>query len=169
MLQDRHYQDEFLAEFWSYVDQSAGDRYCWLWMGQRTWNGYGYLGKVSAPIIAHDTTHGPLTKGLVRAHQCGLSCCVNPFHLFAESQSKNVLDGIDVGNEGLSLTEEDLALIRNSKLPWYVIADELNLTPVVVWRVLYGLPKRRVEMQKVGGVIPSKRFRPPAKRPQWIT
>lgn len=79
---------------------------CWIWL--RAKNGAGY-GKISVRIgkqeverlyshrEAYRLWKGPLKRGLNVTHSCDNPPCLNPEHLFNESQSKNLFDCVARG------------------------------------------------------------------------
>lgn len=100
-----------LARFMRFVSVDA-DR-CWLWTGAVAPNGYARFGVTpSVTVDAHrwfyEQMHGPIDDGLVVHHCChvlpcvdGVQCkhrrCVNPAHLMATTQAKNIEAGTNIG------------------------------------------------------------------------
>ena len=70
--------------FWEKVDKN-GLNGCWLWTAGCFSNGYGGFeidGKNKrAHIISWEIINGPVPKGYVLHHKCGVKNCVNPNHL----------------------------------------------------------------------------------------
>lgn len=66
---------------------------CWLWTGNKTWNGYGYYcfqkQRKRAHRVAFELANGPIAKGLVIDHMCRNRLCVNPAHLQAVTSLAN--------------------------------------------------------------------------------
>jgi len=70
---------------------------CWVYTGYV--NNYGYARMrvnkrtCSAHRLMYEHHIGPIPNGLVIDHLCRVKCCVNPYHLEAVPQKKNVLRG----------------------------------------------------------------------------
>lgn len=88
---------DMLAErFWARVEKTDG---CWLWKGYTSPRShYGYMsvagmrGPVPAHRVAYALQHGECPPGLVVMHSCDVKACVNPDHLEAGDQTKNMAD-----------------------------------------------------------------------------
>lgn len=114
----------FLAK----VDSSGGPQACHPWTGARTTKGYGQL-RVDARVayahrLALESKLGrPLHDGeLARAlHSCDNPPCVNPVHLYAGDQTRNMRDCADRGRVHLA----GLALGRLSGNGKYRTGPEL--------------------------------------------
>jgi hypothetical protein len=82
--------------FWPRVDKSDPDG-CWLWTGPIGSHGYGTFGIGVRLVLTHRFAYefcvGPIPKGLVIDHLCGVRPCVRPDHLEAVTQRENVLRG----------------------------------------------------------------------------
>lgn len=85
--------------FWRRVRKDEPDA-CWMWEGAVTERakGYGYgffgiagRGTVGAHRLAYELSIGPIPQGLVINHLCYVTLCVNPAHLEATTQRRNVL------------------------------------------------------------------------------
>ena len=85
-------------KFWEHVQKTDG---CWLWIGARNSEGYGYLRFNYAQLRAHRVSwelhFGPIPDGLFVLHHCDNPPCVNPSHLFLGTNGDNMLDAINKG------------------------------------------------------------------------
>jgi len=82
---------------------------CWEWIGAKSPEGYGRIGKVYAHRFAYEREHGPLAKGLFVCHTCDNPGCVNPAHLFAGTPTDNVRDMIQKGRSVKQREEQGIA------------------------------------------------------------
>jgi hypothetical protein len=110
--------------FWSRVHKAES---CWLWTGHRDKDGYGILpydGKLlRAHRVSWELHNGPIPAGIKVLHSCDTPPCVNPAHLFAGTQRRNIEDMIAKGrgrysdrhgerNSAAKLSECDVLTIR---------------------------------------------------------
>lgn len=69
---------------------------CWLWTGSKDKDGYGQLmlgGKrKKAHRVAYEQGRGAIPDGMSVCHKCDTPACVNPEHLFLDTQAGNVRD-----------------------------------------------------------------------------
>ena len=83
---------------------------CWLWLGSVS-NRYGELWDGRRNVRAHrysfETFKRQLADGEVVCHKCDTPTCVNPEHLFAGTQSDNLLDCVAKGRKPIR-EESDL-------------------------------------------------------------
>jgi HNH endonuclease len=83
-----------LIRFWSKVDTSGA---CWLWTGQKTRLGYGYVKWRQRSMLPHRVAYqllvGPIPDGLELDHLCRNRLCVNPNHLEPVDHRSNILRG----------------------------------------------------------------------------
>lgn len=119
---------------------------CWLWSGP-TSGAYGCICVDGKGQYAHRWAHerfiGPIPDGHVVQHSCDTPLCVNPRHLSAGTQSKNIRDAIArdrvhppriPGSEhhNSKLTVDIVRMIRRDKRPASRIAQELGVSPSAV-------------------------------------
>jgi hypothetical protein len=73
---------------------------CWIWMGGKSGDGYGYIydgGKGSgrhlrAHRVAFELFVGPIPEGKQVLHHCDNPACVSPNHLFLGTELDNARD-----------------------------------------------------------------------------
>jgi hypothetical protein len=90
-----------VALFWAKVDKSAGPDGCWLYMGFRKWDGYGWLARkqpggriryMGAHRYAWSLLHGMPEAGIHVLHKCDNPPCCNPAHLRLGTHRDNMAD-----------------------------------------------------------------------------
>lgn len=83
-----------IDRFWSHVDRSGE---CWLWLLQKTPEGYGRVRVQGQGWFAHrfayTVSRGEIPLGLTLDHLCRTPSCVRPSHLEAVPIGVNVLRG----------------------------------------------------------------------------
>lgn len=94
------YCEKTIKRFLSYV--SIQPNGCHLWTGATRQSGkYGVFwdGKkyVSSHRFAWEVANGEIPTGKLILHKCDVPSCVNPAHLYAGTQSENILDAVSRG------------------------------------------------------------------------
>lgn len=100
------------ARFWAKVNKTAS---CWLWTAGIEGDGYAiyWHGGTShrAHRFAYKALVGPIKRGLVLDHTCGVRHCVNPAHLEPVTNAENIRRG----NTGKWQSSSDHARLRGGK------------------------------------------------------
>lgn len=90
--------------FWEKVKKASNDE-CWLWLGGKTYGGYGVIGSggrhglIRAHRLSWEIANSKIPEGLWVLHKCDNPPCVNPKHLFLGTQSDNMNDCIAKGRQ----------------------------------------------------------------------
>lgn len=92
---------------------------CWVWLGGKTWNGYGTRRvngrRVRAHRHAYSEAYGAEPGELFVCHRCDNPLCVRPSHLFLGTNSDNMRDCFAKGRLTLpskKLDSADIPVIR---------------------------------------------------------
>lgn len=88
------------ARFWEKVNKGPHPKGCWLYMGFRKWDGYGWLNRhiedkprwLTAHRYAWILTHGAPAEGMHILHECDIPACCNPEHLQLGTHKENMAD-----------------------------------------------------------------------------
>lgn len=71
---------------------------CWVWMGSKSPNGYGYVSWQDKMTLVHRLIYEervwPVGEGLQLDHLCRNRACCNPMHLEEVSQQENIRRGM---------------------------------------------------------------------------
>lgn len=120
-----------LKRFYAKVDKS-GPNDCWPWKAGRAGKGYGQFyfngRKGYAHRFSYIAHHGPLPRGALALHTCDNPICVNPAHLEAGSNKKNLRDMVARGRrtawpEGRKWGPSNQAPRPNQKLTREQVVD----------------------------------------------
>lgn len=129
------------------------DSPCHIWTGSKT-EGYGTIGVHGKEMMAHVLAceiklGGPLEKGQVVRHLCGVKACCAPDHLQPGSCMENAVDSIRHGTHATAkLTEEivrDIRITRgNDGLMQVQRAKKYNIGIMTLFRIEKGLTWKHV-------------------------
>lgn len=113
------------ARVWAKIAKASPDE-CWLWIGAKTTQGYGYYNLDGhlrpAHLLVAELTQGPRPEGMETRHLCGTRLCCNPAHLAWGTRSDNERDKVLHGRsnrgsrQGQSkLTDDQVREIRHRR------------------------------------------------------
>lgn len=101
-------------DFWKKVKKT---RSCWIWMGAKDRQGYGFFWWKNKQVRAHrfvaEVVKGEKTGNLLVCHKCDNPSCVKPDHLFVGTISDNARDMVSKGR-GLVGRKRSTESIRKS-------------------------------------------------------
>lgn len=132
---------------------------CWEWQARKNANGYGTLKFNRKSWLAHRISaflyKEDYTESLHVCHHCDNPGCVNPEHLFMGTDKDNAEDkarkgrgrgGVGSRNIKAKLTDEQaIAIKRDPRLPYRIIAAEYGVTTPQVWSIKAGRTWRHIE------------------------
>lgn len=123
---------------------------CHVWQratGYLTYGTYGSLGKRPlrmAHRVAYESVHGPIPKGLVIDHLCRVPACVNPDHLEAVTQARNIRRSIATKLTDRKATEIR-RLYQETDSSMDTLAAKFGVSFATVRKVLQGETWRGVD------------------------
>ncbi len=119
------------ARFWAKVD-TTGD--CWLWTAGRDKDGYGkcFLNRrhMRTHRAAWELTYGPIPSGLFVCHDCDVTACCRPSHLYLGTHRNNTEDAVarerfHLAGRSTLLTDAEIREIRQRYRPYVVSGPQL--------------------------------------------
>lgn len=93
---------------------------CWMWVGRKNTQGYGWIAKEKdgKNMLAHRASYqlfiGKIPKGKLVCHNCDVPSCVNPKHLWIGTNRDNTNDRDNKGRQKALSGEK----CGKSKLTW---------------------------------------------------
>lgn len=116
---------------------------CWIWLGGLDRHGYGIM---TTNVLAHRASYshfvGEIPRGMCVCHRCDIRCCVNPAHLFIDTNQGNAADKVRKNRQargtsnGMSkLSEESVREILASKEAGPSLARRFGVTRRVIYLV----------------------------------
>lgn len=151
---------DWVARFWSKVDQSGGPDACWPWMASRDELGYGFFSlrgrMVKTHRLAYTLSYGPIPEGIDVCHGCDYPPCCNPRCLWPGTDATNSEDKVLKGrqhrprgerNPRALLTETQVHEVRRRHAAGEAgraIATDLGVGEHVVRFIVRGLTWRHV-------------------------
>lgn len=127
---------------------------CWIWNKSRTSRGYGCICYDRRSFLAHRVSYSvfvsDIPNGHLVCHKCDVNACVNPAHLFAGTNSDNMLDMVAKGHTE-HLKRMSAARTREQKTTTAKLSEE----GVVYARNLVGSGVQQREVADILGVTPA--------------
>lgn len=119
---------------------------CWLFDGNKNWNGYGLIWHDGKAIRAHRASYmafvGPLDANAVVCHSCDIPACVNPEHLFVGTRLENNRDAkkkkrnaFGERNGHCKIPDREIPLIRASSETQTSLARRYGVDPSTISQI----------------------------------
>jgi len=153
-----NYHEQVINRFWDkvnvvYKDDGTPDfDVCWEWNASCDKDGYGQFSINSRPCRSHrfiyECFNGPIPEGLCALHECDNPPCVNPYHLWVDTNEENTKDKVKKGrqskeeNHGRAILTNNQVIqiltdIKNNKYNnVYEIIDKYAITIFIIRRIL---------------------------------
>ena len=137
----------------------ADDTGCYLWQGNRTPKGYGYIrydGKMrSVHRFVYQYMFGPHLRGLHVLHKCDRPNCVNPDHLHLGTIQQNNYEKA-IRDRGYGKLNNDQAkrlkeFAKNSQMSQKLIGKLFGVSGSTVSRILNGVRRPYLDDCQIGG------------------
>ena len=116
---------------------------CWVWVKERSSNGYGRLTfcrrTVGAHRLAYALAINDVAADAVAMHKCDNPPCINPKHLLVGTASNNNRDKINKHRHLLKITnseKEQIFYLLSKGHPKKNIAQLFGVNPSTLWRAL---------------------------------
>lgn len=120
---------DWVARFWSNVDQSGGPDACWPWKRLTMKGGHGRLGRNGRLELAHRvayelSTGKPIPPGTDILHDCDNPPCCNPKHLHPGDRAMNNREAYERGRQpSRAGTRNGRAILTNETALAIYLAD----------------------------------------------
>lgn len=128
-----------MQRFWDKVEKGS---HCWLYTGGALdKDGYGVFSfshtkQIRAHRYSWTLKNGAIPKGKCVCHTCDNPPCVNPDHLFLDTNAGNTMDRLHKGRSAMGeghgmakITEVDVRKIRDDWRSCRIIGEEYGLSP----------------------------------------
>ncbi len=147
--------NRFVSNVSAHPGEGTGGE-CWEWEGARTKAGYGAI-RINGQVwlshrISWALANGPIPNGLYILHKCDNPGCVNPEHLWAGTQSDNLMEAhlmarmLAVYNGKNKRFRRDGDEFKREAHKWAAASP----TPVALYDVRDGRVREKIRTEKDG-------------------
>jgi len=142
-----NYKITDLKRFWNKVQIPNNLNDCWEWIASTGSNdNYGRFGFNGTNVLTHrfvfECFNGTITDNQYVCHECDNQKCVNPNHLFLDTQKGNMKDMIHKGRGGLGNLIDDQIILLLEDISNGMILSEVekkyNISVQYIRRILLG-------------------------------